>query len=50
MSSIGVHVMETCFLIIFRYEGDEEYFILVTRDFYETDIPFEKDDYRNDRF
>lgn len=30
------------FVIIFRYEGDEEYFVLVTRDFYETYIPFEK--------
>lgn len=36
------------FLSVFRYEGDEEYFVLVTRDFYETDIPFEKEDYRND--
>lgn len=35
------------FLIIFRYEGDEEYSIFVTRDFYETDIPFEKEDYND---
>ena len=35
------------FVIIFRYEGDEEYFVLVTRDFYETDIPFEKEDYND---
>ena len=35
------------FLIVFRYEGDEEYFVLVTRDFYETDIPFEKEDYND---
>jgi hypothetical protein len=35
------------FLIVFRYEGDEEYFVLVTRDFYETYIPFEKEDYND---
>ena len=35
------------FLSVFRYEGDEEYFVLVTRDFYETDIPFEKEDYND---
>lgn len=35
------------FVIIFRYEGDEEYSILVTRDFYETDIPFEEVDYND---
>lgn len=35
------------FLIVFRYEGDKEYFVLVTRDFYETDIPFEKEDYND---
>ena len=35
------------FLIIFRYEDDEEYFVLVTRDFYETDILFEKEDYND---
>ena len=33
------------FVIVFRYEGDEEYSIMVTKDFYETDIPFEEDDY-----
>lgn len=33
------------FLIIFRYSGDEEYFVMVTKDFYETYIPFEKEDY-----
>lgn len=35
------------FLIIFRYEGDEEYFVVVTRDFYETDISFEREDYND---
>jgi len=35
------------FVIIFRYEGDEEYFVLVTRDFLETYIPFEKGDYND---
>ena len=35
------------FLIIFRYDDDEEYHIVVTRDFYEVDIPFEEADYYN---
>ena len=33
------------FINIYRYEGDENYFILVTQDFYESYIPFEKEDY-----
>lgn len=33
------------FLIIFRFPGDENYFIMVTKDFYETHIPFEGKDY-----
>ena len=33
------------FLIVFRYSGDEEYFVMVTKDFYETYIPFEDEDY-----
>ena len=33
------------FLVMFRYPGDEEYWIIVTKDFYETCIPFEKEDY-----
>lgn len=33
------------FVIVFRYEEDEDYFVLVTRDFYETYIPFEEEDY-----
>ena len=33
------------FINIYRYDGDENYFILVTQDFYETYIPFEKEDY-----
>ena len=33
------------FLIVFRYSGDEEYFVMVTKDFYETYIPFEDKDY-----
>lgn len=33
------------FLIVFRYSGDEEYFVMVTKDFYETYIPFESVDY-----
>jgi hypothetical protein len=34
------------FLIIFRYGGDEEYYIMVTKDFYEIELPFEKADYK----
>ena len=33
------------FLIVFRYSDDEEYFVMVTKDFYETYIPFEREDY-----
>ena len=33
------------FMILFRYAGDEEYFVVVTKDFYETYIPFEGEDY-----
>lgn len=32
-------------LVIFRYSGDEEYWVIVTKDFYETYIPFEQVDY-----
>ena len=37
------------FLIVFRYSGDEEYFIMATKDFYETHIPFEKEDYEQSK-
>lgn len=30
---------------VFRFEGDEIYSVYVTRDFYNTEIPFEKSDY-----
>ena len=33
------------FLIVFRYSDDEEYFVMVTKDFYETYITFEDEDY-----
>lgn len=33
------------FLVMFRYPGDEEYWVIVTKDFYETYIPFEQQDY-----
>ena len=33
------------FLVMIRYPGDEEYWVVVTKDFYETNIPFEKEDY-----
>lgn len=34
------------FVVIFKYDGDEEYYVLVTRDWYDTNIPFEEDDYK----
>ena len=33
------------FLSVYRHPGDEDYFVLVTKDFYETYIPFEREDY-----
>lgn len=33
------------FVSVYRYEGDEDYFVIVAKDFYETYIPFEKVDY-----
>lgn len=33
------------FLMILKYPGDEEYVVMVTKDFYETCIPFQKEDY-----
>ena len=33
------------FLTVLRYSYDEEYFVMITKDFYETYIPFEKEDY-----
>ena len=33
------------FVIIFRHEEDEDYFILGTKDFYETYVNFEEEDY-----
>ena len=32
-------------ICVFRYSGDEEYSVVVTRDWYETNIPFEEEDY-----
>lgn len=34
------------FVVVFRYEGDEEYSVMVTKDFYETEIPFQLEDYK----
>ena len=31
--------------IVVLKDGDEEYFVMVTKDFYETYVPFEKEDY-----
>jgi hypothetical protein len=33
------------FLTLLRYDGDEEYYVVVTKDYYETSIPFEEVDY-----
>lgn len=33
------------FVIVFRHEGDEEYSVMVTKDFYETEISFQTEDY-----
>lgn len=33
------------FLSVYRYPGDEDYYVMVARDFYETYIPFEPQDY-----
>ena len=35
------------FVIVFKDDGDQEYYVLVTKDFYETYIPFEKEDYND---
>ncbi len=34
-----------CHICVFRYSGDGEYHVVVTRDWYETNIPFEEEDY-----
>jgi hypothetical protein len=34
------------FLILYRYSGDGEYDVMVTKDFYQTSIPFEECDYK----
>ena len=42
----------TTMVYVFRYTGDEEYEVVVTKDSYNTYIPFESEDYgsNNDRF
>ena len=35
------------FVIVFKDGGDQEYYVLVTKDFYETYIPFEEEDYND---
>lgn len=48
----GITHWYTCcgnlFIVIFRLSGDEEYWVIVTKDYYETSIPFEECDYRDD--
>lgn len=34
-----------CYIFVHKYSGDEEYRVVVTRDWYETNIPFEEEDY-----
>lgn len=31
---------------VFRYDGDENYYVVVTNDYYSTYIPFEEEDYK----
>ena len=33
------------FIIMYKYDEDKDYFVVVTKDFYETNIPFEREDY-----
>jgi hypothetical protein len=33
------------FLQVYRFDGDEEYSIVIARDFYEATLPFEAVDY-----
>jgi hypothetical protein len=33
------------FISMYKYDEDKDYFVLVTKDFYETNIPFEAEDY-----
>lgn len=35
------------FLVVFRYEGDENYEVVLTKDYYDTYIPFESEDYQD---
>lgn len=35
-------------IIVFRYGGDEEYEVMVTNNYYDTYIPFEDEDYKED--
>ena len=34
------------FITVFRFDGDEEYQVVVTKDYYDTYIPFEHQDYK----
>lgn len=33
------------FITVFRFDGDEDYYVVVTNDYYSTHIPFEEEDY-----
>lgn len=35
------------YLVVFRYDGDEDYEIILSNNFYSTYIPFEAEDYEN---
>lgn len=35
------------FVTVYRYDGDENYYVQVTNDYHDTYIPFEAEDYKN---
>lgn len=43
--SWGGHITGNLYIHVRRYDGDEIYEVTISNDFYETDIPFEKEDY-----
>lgn len=43
--SWGQHQIGNLYINVLRYDGDENYVITVSNDFYQTDIPFESKDY-----
>ena len=41
----GTHITGNLYLNVLRYDGDEEYVVTVSNDFYTVNIPFEEEDY-----